>query len=187
MSSKDDIKIVNGLICNVHETGDQQCSVVEYNKQCPHGVRNRKRGYCSKHYARFQRTGTPYLVLPSGGSLPRSERQKFKEMREKARRDQGLSLMCFCAHSYSEHGNGDGCGHRNCKCSRFDATNATTFYEVLAKMKRLGFGDPLNDLAMCIRCKNYIRIGHWHDQTCIVRIREHLRVHVVADRNRRAG
>lgn len=170
------------LICNKYEKADQQCSVIENGVQCNHGVRNRKRGLCSMHNARFDRNGHTTVILPKGGSLPKKIRMKRKEALQMKRQEQGLSLMCFCSHAFLKHHADQGCKHEGCKCKKFDGTNALTFYTAVDVATRLGFTSFLNDTAYCARCNSFIRVGCWYDQLAVGRMREHLKVHLMEGR-----
>lgn len=175
------------LICNIHETDRLQCSVVEDGIQCNHGVRNVKRLMCSKHYARLQRNGNAGLVLPNGGSLSRQRQNEIAEHRSQILIEQGLSTICLCSHVFLKHSPRKGCREKHCKCNKFEGVNPTMLFQTMAKMKRLGFSDPLNDSALCKNCSQFIRVGKWYDQISINRMREHLRLHILTNRNLRVG
>lgn len=173
------------LICSKHERGDLRCEAIEKGEQCNHGVRNIKRMLCSMHYARWQRSGSIEKSLPSGCKESREARANLIRMQEAKRQYDGLSVTCLCAHPFSSHSRG-GCREEFCKCFKFQSTNEFTFRQAIQRMRVIGFTRPLNDTAMCGHCKEYIRVGTWHDQMVLTRMREHLRVNHLYSRKLRA-
>lgn len=174
------------LICGKHESPTMQCIVIEDGKQCIHGVRNKKRGLCSKHYARWQRSGSPHLLLPNGGSLTKAEQQNILRARQARLVSEGLSTICICSHKFMEHGR-NGCNRNMCRCKKFEGTNELMFIETIDKIRTIGFKEPLNDAMRCCFCYQFIRVGRWYDPLSIGRMREHLRLNHLSSRNRRAG
>jgi hypothetical protein len=161
------------LICNLHESSELQCIVIENGVRCDHGVRNKLRMLCTKHYCRYQREGE--VVLKS--SVHRAELRLIEK---------GSSVICICAHAFLKHTPKNGCKDIQCNCKKFESTNEIMFYETLQRMRQIGFTTPLNDTALCNRCDQFIRVGYWHDQMSVSRMREHLRLSHLSRRNLRA-
>lgn len=165
------------LICSPVETADFQCCVVEDGYRCVHGVRNFSRMYCSMHYARFQRLGTVY---PIRTKLQAERRRRDQQILDIAKN--GLSLTCICTHKFDGHSHrskrSSNCLVEGCKCTKFESVNQELLNKVYSKIKKMGFV-CLNDTALCLRCKEYIPIGYWHDPFVFNRIRAHLKAHAV--------
>lgn len=163
---------------------DFTCIVEEDGVICGDPVRNLKRMYCQKHYARWQRNGHPYVSRNCEAKKRKEARRRTKELRLEA---EGKSKICICAHSLGEHSLNDNCTIIGCKCWEFNSANADLFHKTMFKFESLGFYYPLNDTAVCTFCSERIRIGSWIDPIAIRRIREHLRMKHVVRPFRRAG
>lgn len=158
-----------------------RCVAIDNGVRCNYEVLNKKRGLCSKHYSRWQRTGT----TETGQKNMR--RQLSAERRGERQRSEGLPDFCLCAHRITIHKAMSGCWSESCRCKKFETTNLQLLNDVLSKMARLGFSNPVNDTAWCTSCAEYITVGSWHDSMVLSRMREHLRLQHLSRRKLRAG
>jgi hypothetical protein len=173
------------LICNLHERSDLQCIVIENGVQCDHGVRNKSRMLCTRHYSRYQRSGGVDLLLPNGGSLPRRKQQTLLQRKEDKLKEDGSSVVCLCTHVFLKHSNRNGCRENRCRCKKFESTNVILLAQTIQSMRKIGFSNPLNDSALCLACDTYVVVGYWHDRIAIKRMKEHLRLYHLTRRNLR--
>lgn len=170
------------------EWGDDICVALDDGVRCISAIHNRKRKLCKKHYSRWQRNGSTVLELPGGGSLTKARRAEAMVNRQRQLEAAGFSGMCICTHAFLKHyaKNGGGCKELDCNCRFFESTNITLLTNIIYKMNRLGFTQPLNDTAWCKACSDFVRIGYWHDQMAMTRIKEHLRLNHLQRRKSRA-
>lgn len=159
------------LICNRYERPDIQCTIEENGNRCMRGVRNVKRGLCTKHLARLQRNGS----TKRGLSL--TERQKNLAAKEKKMVEDGHSTVCLCGHAFLEHYAKGPCKKRGCLCRKFESINSDMFYSIVGRLARMGFSEPINNTIFCNACLERIVVGYWHELATIGRIKEHLRLY----------
>lgn len=173
------------LICTASETSRFQCVVVEFGERCDHGVRNKTLKLCAKHYARWQRHGTTEFISHLGRRSSDEVRRQRME-KERVLIKQGMSAICLCSHVFLKHGD-QYCKEKGCACLKFSSTNADKFYRIINKFQALGFSDPLNDTARCNTCRQRVVVGFWHDQHALIRMKEHVKIYHLAQRNSRVG
>lgn len=165
------------LECKVGEDPERQCDVIEDGVRCNRGVKvvMKKIGVCTKHYGRYRRNGNfiDYRTINTVNRLKRVE----KEMLSKHR-----SIICVCTHRYHLHSDkiktAIRCTIDGCLCHDFAGADMFAVQSIVKRMDRLGFV-PMNNTAICLRCKQTVNCGPWHDGHIFHRLVDHLKTHQV--------
>lgn len=163
------------LECMAGEDPDTQCEIIEDGIRCGRGVKVKDLGLCTKHYGRFNRNGSfeNHRKVKRLNRLKRAEQQMLQENK---------SIICVCTHRYHLHidkvKSAMHCTVDGCYCNHFAGVDMFAVQRAVNRMNKLGFA-PLNKTAICLRCKQIIPCGPWHDGHVFYRLIDHLRTHQV--------